>query len=269
MIFMKPLIKNTTILSSLIFAMVLSGCGQTGAKKSADKTETISINTLSDSEKRDGWELLFDGKTLTDWRGIGIAGVPEGHWIVDDGCIKKVESGNVPKLPDGQPVKGGDLITDTTFNNFILKFEWKVAKESNSGVKYNVIEEYSIENDMSGALGFEYQVIDDVNNKDITKPSQKTASLYDMISAKNSYLKPVGEFNTSMILFDENHGEHWLNGVKVVEYQLDSPEFQKLFVESKYHGHTGFTKHKVARIVLQDHGNVCWYRNIKIKRLKD
>jgi hypothetical protein len=266
---MKPLIKNTTILSSLIFAMVLLGCGQTGTKKSTDKTEIVSNNTLSDSERNDGWELLFDGETLTNWRGIGLAGVPQGHWIVEEGCIKKVESGNVPTMPDGQPVKGGDLITDTTFNNFILKFEWKVAEGANSGVKYNVIEEYSIENDMTGALGFEYQVIDDVNNKDISKPSQKTASLYDLIAAKNSQLKPVGEFNTSMILFDKNHGEHWLNGVKVVEYQLDSPEFQKLFKKSKYHEHTGFTKHKIARIVLQDHGNECWYRNVKIKRLKD
>ncbi len=263
--------KHTTILAALIMAIALSGCYQTGAKKETSSKAAVAqlANSLSEKEKSDGWQLLFDGKTFNNWRGIGIAGVPQGHWKIENGCIRKVESGLVPTLPDGQPAKGGDLITDTTFNNFILKFEWKVAVASNSGVKYNVTEEYSVKNGMRGALGFEYQVIDDVNNKDITKPTQTAGSLYDLIEAKNKQLKLVGEFNSGMIIFNKNHGEHWLNGVKVVEFQLDSPEFQKLFKKSKYHEHTDFTKHKVAHIVLQNHGNDCWFRNIKIKRLKN
>ena len=173
----------------------------------------------------------------------------------------------MPTLADGQPAKGGDLITDQTFNNFILSFEWKISKAGNSGVKYNVIEKYSVKNGSTGALGYEYQVLDDAKHKDNLNPTHRAASLYDMIEAKGKTLKPVGKFNTAKIVFNNNHGEHWLNGVKVVEYDSNSPEFQELFKKSKYHEHEDFTKHKIARIVLQDHGNDCWYRNIKIKKL--
>ncbi len=261
--------RNTFIIATLFMATLLSGCCQSNTKKDSKESALLPANTLSAKEKADGWQLLFDGKTMSNWRGIGITGIPESHWKVEDGCIRKIDSGLVPTLPDGQPVKGGDLITDTTFNNFILKFEWKVAMSSNSGVKYNVIEEYSLKQGMKGALGFEYQVIDDINNKDISKLTHTAASLYDLIVTKNKHLKPVGKFNTGMIVFNKNHGEHWLNGVMVVEYQLNSPEFQELFRNSKYRNYSDFNKHKVAHIALQNHGNDCWFRNIKIKRLKD
>lgn len=258
----------------LIFLSFSFACGQSKSKEenTDDKDEgteltQVAPNTLSEEESTEGWELLFDGKTFNGWRGIGIETVPEGHWKIEDGCIRKIASGDVPTLPDGQPAKGGDLITDKTFDNFILTFEWKISKAGNSGVKYNVIEEYSIKNGSTGALGFEYQVLDDKEHKDNLNPTHRAASLYDMIEAQGKTLKPVGEFNTAKIVFNKNHGEHWLNGVKVVEYDLESPEFQALFEKSKYHKHEGFTQHKIARIVLQDHGNDCWYRNIKIQKL--
>lgn len=266
--------KNLSVLSTvfILASALLAGCGQTGTKKTESKCETKAtapmVNTLSAQEKADGWELLFDGKTLNGWRGIGIKGIPKGHWDVVDGCIHKIGKKDVPRQADGQPVKGGDLITDTTFNNFILYFEWKISKGGNSGVKYNVIEEVSIKNGWTGALGYEYQVIDDINFPGELTPKHQAAALYDMIAPnKEKVLKPVGEFNTSKIVFIGDHGEHWLNGKKVVEYDINTPEFRELFKKSKYHEHKDFAKHKIASIVLQDHGDECWFRNIKIKRV--
>lgn len=224
-------------------------------------------NTLSAIEIAEGWELLFDGKSFKGWRGIGKKGIPDGHWKIEDKCIRKLSSGDIPTLEDGQPLKGGDLMTDRTFDNFELSFEWKISEAGNSGVKYNVIEEVSIKNGSTGALGFEYQVLDDKGHKDNLNPTHKTASLYDMIEAKGKSTMPVGNFNSSKIVFHNNHGEHWLNGVKVVEYDIGTPEFQILFNKSKYSKHKDFTKHKVAHIILQDHGNDCWYKNIKIREL--
>lgn len=250
----------------LVLSFLIISC----SSKAPDEKqiESSKINTLTDQEKVDGWELLFDGETLNGWRGIGIASIPEGHWIIEDGSIKKVASGNVPLRPDGQPLKGGDLMTDKTYNNFELSFEWKISSGGNSGVKYNVIEQVSIDRGSSNALGYEYQVLDNDNHSDNVNPTHRAASLYDMIKAKGISLKPVGEFNSAKIVFNNNHGEHWLNGKKVVEYDIDTQEFEELFQKSKYHEHPEFTKHKIAHIILQDHGDDCWYRNIKIKELK-
>ncbi len=259
------LIKKLILLLFSVFLVI--GCSN-NKEKSKEKTSIVPLeNTLSKTEVTDGWELLFDGKTFNGWRGIGIKTIPHGHWKIEDNCIKKIKSGDVPTLADGQPAKGGDLMADSTFDNFELKFDWKISEAGNSGVKYNVIEEYSVKNGSTSALGYEYQVLDDEKHNDNANPTHRTASLYDMIEAKGGSAKPVGEFNTSRIVFNKNHGEHWLNGVKVVEYDIHSPEFQALFEKSKYAKHEDFTKHKIARIILQDHGNDCWYKNIKIKKL--
>lgn len=244
--------------------MVLSSCS--GNKKTENKN--ITQNKISNVLNKGDWISLFDGKTFNGWRGIGIDGVPKGHWEIEDGTIHKIASGNIPTMPDGQPLKGGDLMTDKTFKNFELSFEWKISEGGNSGVKYNVSEEVSIKNGSSHALGYEYQVLDDAKHSDNLNPTHRAASLYDMIEAKGKILKPVGEFNSARIVFNNNHLEHWLNGVKVVEADTDTPEFQKIFQNSKYKNHPNFTLHKDAHIVLQDHGDDCWYRNIKIKILK-
>ena len=254
----------------LLIALSLSiifGCTNKNEEKSESKEVVLVYNTLSESEIAEGWELLFDGKTFDGWRGIGLESIPDGHWKIEDNCIRKIGGDEVPTQADGQPVKGGDLITAKTFDNFEFTFEWKISKAGNSGVKYNVIEEYSIKNGSTGALGYEYQVLDDDEHKDNLNPTHRAGSLYDMIEATGKTLKPVGEFNTSKIVFNKNHGEHWLNGLKVVEYDIDSPEFQAFFEKSKYHKHDDFTEHKIARIVLQDHRDDCWYRNLKIRKL--
>ncbi len=230
--------------------------------------ESVGPNILTQLEIADGWQLLFDGKTLTGWRGIGKEDIPKEHWKIVNGAIQKIASGNVPTKADGQPLKGGDLITKNTYQNFELKFEWRVSDGGNSGVKYNVDESISIDNAWTGALGYECQVLDDNKHSDNFNPTHRAGSLYDMIEAKGKNLKPVGEYNSARIVFNGNIIEHWLNGKKVVEANTDSPEFTKLFEASKYHKYPKFTIHKNAHIVLQDHGDDCWYRNIKIKILK-
>lgn len=248
----------------LLLFFILNSCAENKSKTE----EVTGPNKLTKEEITDGWQLLFDGKTFNGWRGIGKEDVPEGHWKIEDGAIRKISSGDVPTMPDGQPLKGGDLITNNTFNNFELTFEWKISEGGNSGVKYNVDESVSIKNGSTNALGFEYQVLDDDKHKDNLVPSHRTASLYDMIEARGKSTNPVGEYNSAKIVFNKNHGEHWLNGKKVVDYDLATPEFEEIFQKSKYHTHEDFIKHKIAHIVLQDHGNDCWYRNIKIKELE-
>ena len=186
---------------------------------------TGAQNSLTAAERAQGWRLLFDGKTFAGWRGLGYDSVPTAHWKIVDGAIMKIASGNVPKMPDGQPANGGDLMTVDTFRDFELSFDWKATPAMNSGVKYNVSEEFSLKNASNhAALGFEYQLIDDSLNDDNKIPSHRAGSLYDLIppnSAKR--LAPVGQWNTSRIVFRGNHGEQWLNGAKIVEFDLGTP----------------------------------------------
>lgn len=261
---MKITIKNLLALSSIIImSLLLVNCGECDSKVE----KPAGPNTLTKAEIADGWQLLFDGKSFEGWRGIGIDDIPKGHWKIENGSIRKIASGDVPTKPDGQPLKGGDLISQKTYQDFELMFEWKISEGGNSGVKYNVDEAISVENGWTGALGYECQVLDDEKHSDNLNPTHRSGSLYDMIEAKGKTVKPVGEYNSAKIVFNGNIIEHWLNGNKVVEANTDSPEFEAIFQKSKYHKHSKFTVHKNAHIVLQDHGNDCWYRNIKIKKL--
>ena len=228
-------------------------------------------NTLSKSDKEQGWELLFDGKTFNRWRGLGRETVQQDHWKVEAGTIRKVNSREVPPDANGKPVEGGDLITIETFENFELTFEWKIKEAGNSGIKYNVSEEMSQKyGSKYGALGFEYQILDDSSDqyRGKLKPTQFTASLYDMIAPRNVQLNPVGQYNCGRIVLNGNHGEHWLNGIKVLEYDFGTAKFDSLFNLSKYHKYPDFEKKRKGHIVITNHTDDSWYRNIKIKKLE-
>jgi hypothetical protein len=224
-------------------------------------------NTLTAAEKAAGWRLLFDGKTLNGWKGLGYDTVPTAHWMVDNDAIRKIPSGKVPLQPDGQPLHGGDLMTVGAYLDFELTFEWKVAPGANSGVKYNVDEQYSLQHQPGhAALGWEYQIEDDSLGDDIASGTHRAAALYDMIAANDKkHLKPVGEWNTGKIVVNGNHGEQWLNGEKVVEFNLHTPAFDSLVAKSKYHVYPGFADKRTGHIILQDHNDEAWYRNIKIR----
>jgi hypothetical protein len=216
-----------------------------------------------------GWRPLFDGKTFDGWRGLGYDSVPTAHWKIENGTIKKIASGQVPRLADGQPAAGGDLMTKDTFTDFELSWEWKISAGGNSGVKYNVSEELSMAAAPNhAALGFEYQVLDDSLHEDGKLPSHRAGGLYDLIAPNTSKrLNPVGEWNTSMLVFRGNHGEHWLNGSKVVEFDLGTPRVDSLLAKSKYRDIKNFAQRRTGHIVLQDHGDEVYFRNIKIRIL--
>lgn len=230
---------------------------------------TTKHNILTKKEKDQGWTLLFDGNTFNGWRGLGREEVQKDHWKVENGTIRKVNDNEVLKQT-GKKFEGGDLMTIETFDNFELSFEWKIKEAGNSGIKYNVSEEMSMQYDSKySALGFEYQVLDDDNElyKEKLEPTQYSGSLYVMIAPENVHLNPIGQFNKSRIVLKGNHGEHWLNGIKVVEYEFGTEEFDSLFQASKYHKYPGLEKRRNGHIVITDHTDDSWYRNIKIRKL--
>ncbi len=230
-------------------------------------TRAARPNELTQAEKDAGWKLLFDGKTLRGWRGLGYDSVPSAHWKVESGAIKKIPSGEVARMSDGQPAQGGDLMSEEAFADFELSWDWKVAPGANSGVKYNVSEKFSLENASNhAALGFEYQILDDSLGEDNKIATHRAGSLYDMIAPNESKrLRPAGQWNQSLLVFRGNHGEHWLNGGKIVEFELGTARVDSLLALSKYRVIKGFAERRVGHIILQDHGNEVHFRSIKIR----
>jgi len=231
------------------------------------------MNTLTPAEKAAGWTRAFDGKTLNGWRGVGMAGIPKGHWTVENGTIRVIPSDQVPLGPDGKPLPGGDLMIDKPYRDFELSLEWKIPPLGNSGVKYNVSEDVSTARGGHGALGFEYQIIDDIGHPQVSyEEINTTGSLYALIPPphpEGKVLHPVGEWNHSRIVFQGMHGEHWLNGEKLLEFELETPQMDSLIAASKYHTIPNFGKKKTGYIVLQDHASGAWFRNIKIRSLAE
>lgn len=230
--------------------------------------QAAEVNTLTEAEEAEGWQLLFTGEDFTGWRGLGREDVPRSHWTIEDGAIKKIPSGEVPLQADGQPVEGGDLMTERAYENFEFAFDWKISPEGNSGVKYNVSEEMSTSQGSGhNALGYEYQVIDNAYPGIEDAPKHHAGALYDLVPPRRDVTRPPGEWNHSRIVLRGNHGEHWLNGEKVVEYDLESPRFDSLFALSKYRDIPGFKEKKRGHLILQDHTDAAWYRNLKVREL--
>ena len=237
-----------TVLVGIAIWQAPSVTGQTAA--------TPAHNQLTAQEQRDGWKLLFDGHSLDGWRGYKHPDAAGTRWKVDNGFLT---------LPpdDGKDTQGArDIISAATFEQFELTWEWRIAQAGNSGVKYFVLE------DLPSAIGHEYQVIDDERHPDAkVGPKRQTAAFYDVLAASDRPLKPAGELNTSRVIVKGHSVEHWLNGRRVLQYQLDSPALRTAIAESKFKDVARFGKLQNGHILLQDHGNQVWYRDIKIRTL--
>lgn len=198
-----------------------------------------------------GFTVLFDGTSTGQWMNARSGKFPVKGWVIEDGCLKHEAKGG-----------GGDIITKGKYEQFDFRFEWKVAKGANSGVKYFIIRE-------RGSLGHEYQVLDDMNHPDGAKgANRQTAAFYDVLNpAADKPLKPVGEFNSSRILVKGNTVKHFLNGKKVLTYKLGSDELKESIAKSKFKNLKVFGQRLPGHILLQDHGDAVWYRNIRIRDL--
>ncbi|MGZ5423230.1 MAG: 3-keto-disaccharide hydrolase [Candidatus Aminicenantales bacterium] len=219
-------------------------------------------NTLTSPEKRAGWKLLLDGRTMNGWRGAYMDSLPSRGWEVRDGALGMTESGG------GEASFGGDLVTIDEYGNFELLVDFKLTEGANSGIKYFVIE--AEPKTPGSAKGLEYQLLDDARHPDAklgVKGNRTCASLYDLIPAVNRPPVPIGAWNHARILVKGTHVEHWLNGVKVLEFERGGPEFLAHKAESKFKDIPGFGEYPAGHILLQDHGNRVFFRNIKIRIL--
>jgi hypothetical protein len=217
-------------------------------------------NTLSSAEKQQGWKMIFDGKTTTGWKAAGQDKFPSEGWKVEDGTMMAVAS------TKEKPVRGTDIVTDEKFSAFEFQFEFNFAEGANSGVKY-------FTGNGGPSIGLEYQVLDDKKHPDAKMGvvgNRTMSSLYDLIPAdkQDRFTKPAGEWNIGrIVVYPDNRIEHWLNGVKVVEYVRGSNIYKALVARSKYAEFENFGMIKESPIMLQYHQDQVKFRSLKIRNL--
>ncbi|MGL4630810.1 MAG: 3-keto-disaccharide hydrolase, partial [Leadbetterella sp.] len=225
----------------------------------------LTSNNLSDQEKYQGFKLLFNGQNFDGWRGVNSEKMPDKRWNVENGVI-------IVSPSDGSET-GNDIVTNQKFSAFELTFDFKLTDGANSGVKYFVNEAFNSSG--KSGIGLEFQILDDEKHPDAklgAVGNRTLGSLYDLIpSYKNEkrYSVKIGEWSSGrVIVYPNNIVQHWLNGFKVVEYERKSNIFDALVARSKYEKFDGFGKNDSGNILLQDHGNQVFYKNVKIRELK-
>ena len=207
---------------------------------------------LSAKEIKQGWTLLFDGKTSAGWKSYRAdRPFPEKGWVIENGVLTIDPAG-----------RGGDIITVAEFSDFELSLDFKISKGANGGIKYFILPGTN--------LGCEYQILDDENHPDAKEGingNRLQGGLYDVIPPKGKKDKPVGEWNNARIIAKGNHVEHWLNGKKIVEFERGSDAFKAMVAQSKFSTNEKWSTPTQSPILLQDHGDVVSFRNIKIRKL--
>jgi hypothetical protein len=209
-------------------------------------------NTLTDKEKAEGWKLLFDGKTTAGWHGYNRKGFPEG-WAVQDGALVRVS----PTV---------DIVSDEEYGSFELQFDWKIAAKGNSGLFFHVVESPQLKE--TYFTGPEFQLLDNAGHPDSRNgPDRWAGANYALHAPSQNTARGPGEWNQARLVVNNAHVDHWMNGVKVVEYELWSDDWKARGAKSKFTKWPGYGMAKMGRIALQEHGNEVAFRNIKIKVL--
>jgi hypothetical protein len=243
---------KTTIVICIMLAFTISGFSQ-----------EKNTNTLTKKEKKEGWVLLFDGKTTTGWRGYDKPAFPEKGWEAADGTLHVIGSSR-GEAGGG----GGDILFDKKYRNFELSLEWKVSEGGNSGIFYLAQE---IPGEPVWKNAPEMQILDNERHPDAklgVNGNRAAGSLYDLIPGNPRVVKPAGEWNQVKILVYKGTVVHFVNGVQVLEYHLWTDDWKKMVDASKFKDYpTFYNTAEEGYIVLQDHGDDVWFRNIKIKEM--
>ena len=230
---------NKNLLAALLVAFLCFSC-----------TSIAEDNALTDSEKSEGWELLFDGKSMDKWKNFKKDGVSD-KWQIKDGAMVLTAKG------------GGDIMTKKIYKNFDLKLEWKISEAGNSGIFFLA--------DEKGARIYshapEIQILDNERHSDRKKPNHRSGSLYDMITSPPESHKKAGEWNQVRIMLKDKHLKVWQNGVQTVDIVIDSSKWKELVAASKFKNWKGFAANESGAIGLQDHNDVVSFKSLKIKAL--
>lgn len=242
---------RTSTLALACGAILVSACSSV---PNEDATRAAGPNTLTAAEQSEGWRLLFDGDDVEQWRGYR-RDTPPASWQAQDSVLAFVAADD-----------RGDLMTREQFGDFEFRYDWRISEGGNSGVIYRVAET----SNQPWHTGPEMQVLDDERHPDARAGvggNRTAGSLYDMIAPTPGAVRPAGEWNEARIVARGNHVEHWINGRKVVEYDVGSDEWNRLYQASKFSELTGFGVQPRGHIVLQDHNDAVWFRNLKIRPL--
>ncbi|HYJ80168.1 MAG TPA: DUF1080 domain-containing protein [Longimicrobiaceae bacterium] len=235
----------------VLLAALLPALFATTCKRPPRSDPAAAMGSLSAAERAAGWRPLFDGSTTAGWHGFRKDAVPAG-WQVVDGALTRVG-------------EGGDIVTDAEFDSFELALEWNVAPGGNSGVFFHVVEDSSVS--YVWQTGPEMQVLDNARHADGRDPLTSAASNFALHAPARDATRPAGEWNAARLVVRGHHVEHWLNGEKVVEYELGSADWQQRVAASKFAAMPRYGRARRGHIALQDHGDRVAYRNLRIRPL--
>lgn len=239
---------------SLLFPALLAACSPNGqADGAAPEPGGGSVSTRTADDPADGWRPLFDGRTTAGWHAFG-GGAPGAGWQVVDGALTRT----------GQ---AGDIVTDEEFASFELELEWKIGPAGNSGVFFHVVEDSTLR--YVWQTGPEMQVLDNAGHADGRQPNTSAGSNFALYAPARDVTRPVGAWNAARLVVRGNRVEHWLNGEKLLEYELGSPEWRQRVAASKFAQMPRYARARRGHIALQDHGDPVAFRNIRIRVLPD
>lgn len=239
------------VASTVLIALILAGCGPSDdAASSADGAPVEALNVLSAEERADGWQLLFDGETTDGWHNYN-ADTLSSMWRVEGGTLMLAGRG------------GGDIVTDASFRNFELNLEWKISACGNNGLFFHAEEGHQ----HIWTVAPEYQLLDNTCADDNETPTHRAAANYDIHAPTEDATRPAGEWNRTRLVVDNGLVQHYLNGTKVVEYELGSEAWREAVDNSKFAPFPDYGLAGEGPIGLQDHGDPIWFRNIKVRPL--